>query len=197
MPAQEAKSLLNEVSNKVKSYENISINFKYTLNNSKENVKQDTRGDITMQGEKYILNMMGTTRIFDGTTIYTIIPEDEEVTISNYNEQEDKGVSAAELLTFYENGYTYKNDILQNINGRKIQFVKLNPIDSNAEIKDILLGIDLQTKQIYKLIQTDSYGTKYTITVSSYKTDQLLSKNLFYFDEEKFREDGYYINRLD
>ena len=45
--AQDAKALLDEVSSKVKSYDNIVIDFKYTLVNTKENVKQDTRGDIT------------------------------------------------------------------------------------------------------------------------------------------------------
>ncbi len=195
--AQEATTLLNEVSNKVKSYDNIAINFKYTLSNTKENIKQDTRGDITMQGEKYLLNMLGITRIFDGATIYTINPEDEEVTISSYNEQEDGNISASKLLTFYEHGYTTKMDVVQTVKGRKIQYVKLIPIDNNAEIKDILLGIDMQTKHIYKLIQTDSYGTQYTITVTSFKTNQVISKILFNFDEENYKEEGYYINKLD
>ncbi len=195
--AQEATTLLNEVSNKVKSYDNITINFKYTLTNTKENIKQDTQGDITMQGEKYLLNMMGITRIFNGATIYTINPEDEEVTISDYNEQEDVNISASKLLTFYEDGYSNKMDVVQTVKGRKIQYVKLIPIDSNAEIKDILLGIDMQTKHIYKLIQTDSYGTQYTITVTSFKANQVISEILFNFDEDKFKEDGYYINKLD
>jgi outer membrane lipoprotein-sorting protein len=194
--AQEAKSLLDEVSNKVKSYDNIVIDFKYTLNNTKENVKQDTRGDITLQSEKYVLNMMGITRLFNGITIYTIIPEDEEVTISTYNQNDDKGVSASKMLTFYENGYNHKMDILQTINGRKIQFIKLNPIDTNAEIKDILLGIDMQTKHIYKLIQTDSSGTTYTITVNTFKTNQPISENHFVFNEAKYKSEGYYINNL-
>lgn len=195
--AQDAKSLLDEVSSKVKSYDNILIDFKYSLNNTKENVKQDTRGNVTLKGEKYVLNMLGVTRIFNGKTIYTIVPEDEEVTISTYNEQEDKSISASKMLTFYESGYNYKMDVLQNVSGRKIQFIKLSPIDSNAEIKDILLGIDMQTKHIYKLIQTDSSGTSYTITVNSFKTNQPISQNLFVFDEEKYKNEGYYINKLD
>ncbi len=195
--AQDAKSLLDEVSSKVKSYDNISIEFKYSLNNLKENVKQDTRGNVTLKGESYVLNMLGVTRMFDGKTIFTIVPEDEEVTISTYNEQEDKSISASKMLTFYENGYNYKMDVLQYVKGRKIQFIKLSPIDSNAEIKDVLLGIDMQTKHIYKLIQTDSSGTSYTITVNSFKTNQPISQNLFVFDEEKYKNEGYYINKLD
>ena len=195
--AQDAKSLLNEVSAKIRSYDNIVIDFKWTLNNTKENVQQDTRGDVSLQGEKYLLNMLGTTRIFDGTNIYTIVPEDEEVTISAYSEQDDKEITPSKLLTFYEKGYTHEMDIVQTVKGRKIQYVKLTPIDYNAEIKDILLGIDLRTKHIYKLIQTDDAGTQYTLTVSAFKTNQPLSKTLFTFDEQKYEDEGYYINRLD
>jgi outer membrane lipoprotein-sorting protein len=85
LQAQDAKSLLKEVSAKAKSYDNITIDFKYNLNNSKENVNQETRGNVTLQGDKYVLNMLGTTRLFDGKNIYTVVPEDEEVTISAYN----------------------------------------------------------------------------------------------------------------
>ena len=197
LKAQNTKSLLSEVSNKVKSYENIQIDFKYSLENTRENVKQDTKANITLKGDNYVLNMLGVTRIFDGKTIYTIVPEDEEVTISNYSKKEDKSISVSEMLTFYENGYTYKMDIQQNIRGRKIQFIKLSPIDSNTEIKNILLGIDMQTKHIYKLIQVDSSGTSYTITVNSFKTNQPISQNLFIFDEEKYVNQGYYINKLE
>ena len=195
--AQDAKSLLEEVSAKARGYDNINISFKYNLNNEKENVSQDTRGDVTLMGNKYVLNMLGTTRMFDGTNIFTIVPEDEEVTISKYNAKDDKEITPSKMLTFYEKGYTYKMDIVQNVQGRKIQFVKLIPIDSKAEIKDILLGIDVQTKHIYKLIQTDDKGTKYTLTVNSFKTNQPVSKTLFTFDVAKYEEDGYYINRLD
>jgi outer membrane lipoprotein-sorting protein len=197
LKAQNTKSLLSEVSNKVKSYENIQIDFKYSLENTRENVKQDTKANITLKGDNYVLNMLGVTRIFDGKTIYTIVPEDEEVTISDYSKEEDKSISVSEMLTFYEKGYNYKMDIQQNIRGRKIQFIKLNPIDSNTEIKNILLGIDMQTKHIYKLIQIDSSGTSYTITVNSFKTNQPISQNLFIFDEEKYTNQGYYINKLE
>jgi len=195
--AQSAVTLLNEVSTKVKGYNNIVIDFKWNLNNEKESVNQDTRGNVSIQGDNYMLNMLGITRMFDGKKIYTINPEDEEVTISTFSEEDDKEITPSKLLTFYEKGYTYKMDIKQNVKGRKIQYVKLIPIDSKAEIKDILLGIDVQTKHIYRLIQTDANGTKYTLTVNSFKTNQPLSKTLFTFDEEKYQKDGYYISRLD
>ena len=195
--AQEAKTLLDKVSTKVKSYNNIRIEFNYTLNNIREDVKQDTRGNITLKEENYVLNMLGVTRIFDGKNIYTIVPEDEEVTISSYNKDENKGISPSKMLTFYEQGYNYNMGALKKVNGRRIQYIKLSPKNSNAEIKDILLGIDMQSNQVYQLIQTDASGTSYTITVNSFKTNQSISQNLFVFDEEMYKNDGYYINKLD
>ena len=79
--ADKAKAYLDEVYKKVTSYKNIYIDFRYSFENSKERIKQDTRGNVTLSGEKYLLNYMGVTKIFDGKKIYTIIPENEEVTI--------------------------------------------------------------------------------------------------------------------
>jgi outer membrane lipoprotein-sorting protein len=84
---KKAKDLLNEVTSKIKSYNNIVIDFKYTLNNAKENINQDSKGNVTMKGNQYVLNFMGVTKIFDGQKTYTIVPEDEEVTISKVNEK--------------------------------------------------------------------------------------------------------------
>lgn len=189
------KALLNEVSQKVKSYQNISIDFKYVLENTAEKIKQETRGDVVLQGDKYKLNILGITRLFDGKTLYSINPEDEEVTISSQNEDSEDDITPSKMLSFYENGYTYAMDIEQNVQGRKIQYVKLTPIDSNSEINYILLGVDAQTKHIYTLIQIGKNGTKTTLTVNSFKTNEPLSKTLFTFDATKYKD--YYINKLD
>lgn len=193
----EAKALLDEVSEKVKSYDNIAIDFKYVLNNSEENIKQEARGDVIMQGDKYKLNILGVTRIFDGKTLYNISPEDEEVTISTDNTEDENTITPSKMLSFYENGYNYKMDIVQNIKGRKIQYVKLTPIDSNAELVEVLLGIDTVTKHVYNLIETGANKTKTTLTVNSFKTNEPLSKTLFTFDENDSKYKDYFINRID
>lgn len=189
-----AKTLLNQVSQKVKSYDNISIEFKYVLENTAERIKQETKGDVILQGEKYKLNILGVTRLFDGKKLYNISTEDEEVTVSSDKDAEEDAITPSKMLSFYEDGYTYAMDIEQNVNGRKIQLVKLTPIDSKSEIKYILLGVDIQTKHIYNLIQIGKNGTKTTLTVNSFKTNEPLSKTLFTFDANKYK--GYYINKL-
>jgi len=192
--SQKAKALLDEVYNKVTSYENIYIDFKYTLENTEANTKSETRGDVTLEGNKYRANLFGSTVLDDGAKVYTIVPDNEEVTIED-RINDGNTVTPSKMLTFYRKGHTYTWDILQNVQGRKVQYVKLIPIDTNTEIKSILLGIDAETKHIYKLIETGKNGTKTTITVNSFKTNQPLSKSFFTFDEAKYKSDGYYITR--
>ena len=81
------------------------------------------------------------------------------------------------------------------LNYQAIQYIKLVPISSKDQRKEILLGIDVQTKHIYNLIEIGRNGTKTTLTVNSFKTNQPMSKNQFIFDESKYK--GYYINRID
>ena len=193
--ADKAKNLLDEVNSKMSAYNNIYIDFKYNLDNMAENINQETKGNVTIAKDKYLLNYLGATKMYDGSKTYTIVPENEEVTIEK-NANEETAITPSRMLTFYKKGYKYKWDFQQNIRGRKIQYVELKPQKQSSEVKQILLGIDIQTKHIYNLIEIGKNGTKTTITINTFKTNQPLSDNIFKFDREKYKKDGYTILEL-
>ncbi|MFM2213186.1 MAG: hypothetical protein RL427_449 [Bacteroidota bacterium] len=192
---KKAKDLLDQVTAKIRTYSNISIDFKYTLTNAKENINKESKGNLLLEGNKYLLNFMGVTKIYDGKKSYTIVPEDEEVTISSLNDNDDKAITPAKMLTFFNSGYKFSWDILQDVKGRKIQYIKLIPTSAKDQRKELLLGIDSQTKNIYTVIEIGKNGTKTTLTVNSFKTNQPLSKNQFTFVASKYPK--YYINKID
>ena len=127
--SQKAKALLDEVYSKVVSYDNIAIDFKYALENTDANTKSETKGSATLEGDKYLVELFGSTQLYDGKKVYTVVPDNEEVTIEDKSNDEQT-ITPSKMLTFYKEGHNYQWDILQNIQGRKIQFVKLTPIDS-------------------------------------------------------------------
>jgi outer membrane lipoprotein-sorting protein len=190
-----AKDLLNKVTTIIKSYDNIAIDFKYSLHNSKEKINQDSKGNVTMKGNQYVLNFMGVTKIFDGKKTYTIVPEDEEVTVSAVKENDNSAITPSKMLTFFNSGYKCTMDKIEDVKGRKIQYVKLIPTNTKDQRKEILLGIDAQTNHICNLIETGKNGTKTTLIVNSFKTNQPLSKNQFTFVASKYP--NYYINKID
>ena len=195
----EAELLLNKVSGNIKSYENIYINYAYTLKNLEEDISQTNKGSFVTEDDKWRFEMLGVTRIFDGNKLYSISPDDEEVTISSQDPEDETTITPNKMLYFYEDGYYFQMDEYKFIGNtqfrKKIQYVKLIPKDSEAEIKYILLGIDTEFNQIYEVIETGKNETITTISIVDFEFNLPLDKNLFVFDEDKY--ENYYMNILD
>ena len=190
--SMEAKQLLNRVAEKMKTYDNLSFDFTYALVNQKENIRQETKGVITVAGENYRLEIPEAIQIFDGQQRYTIVPENEEVTISGADSEDEMVINPTELLFFYQEGYDYHMDIQQNVSGRQIQYVKLIPANQEEQMAYLLLGIDRSNLSIYRLIEIGTNGTQTTLTVKNFSTNQTLASNLFTFDAADYPD--YYIN---
>jgi outer membrane lipoprotein-sorting protein len=187
-----AKKLLDEVSKTISGFQNLTFDFTYVLENRQENIRQETKGSATISGDFYKLNFLGNEQLFDGEKTYTIIPENEEITISSLEDDNDFGINPSKLLVFYREGYAFQWDIKQNVKNRIIQFVKLIPIEENKDLKYLLLGIDLKTKTIFRLIEITTSQTRTTLTLKNLKTNMTLRPDFFDFDVSKYPD--YYIN---
>ena len=187
-----AKKLLDDVSETIASFENLSFDFSYVLENRQENIRQETTGSATIKGDQYKISFLGNEQLFDGEKTYTIIPENEEITISSPDDDSGFGINPSELLVFYKTGYAYQWDIKQNVKGRLIQFIKLIPNEENREVKYLLLGIDMRTKVIYRLIEIGNSETRTTLTLENLRTNIPLNSDFFTFDDSKYPD--YYIN---
>ncbi|WP_296637184.1 outer membrane lipoprotein carrier protein LolA [Polaribacter sp.] len=195
----EAKSILDEVSTKMNAYENMFIGFSQVLINEEAGILEGDeppiRGEINLMGEKYNLKYLGNLFIYDANKLYIINHEEKEISISEGDLSADDGfIYPSKLFSFYKEGYNFEMGKLENINGRKIQFVSLNPIDSDSDIIKVQLGIDAKTKHIYKLIQTGSNGAKTSFTITTFKINQPISEDLFKFNKQKYLDQQYTID---
>ena len=188
----EAQNLLELASKQMESYENIEFEFSYTLNNRIEQINQESSGKVTIAEDKYKLKFLDAIQLFDGKALYTIVPENEEITITQANDDEDFGINPKELLKFHKKGYDYHWDISQRVKGKNIQFVKLIPTKEDGDIVSLLLGIDTQKNHLYKLIEVGENGTVTTFTINQIKVDGSLSEDFFVFNQDDYP--NYYIN---
>ena len=194
-----AKKLLDQVSEKMGAYTNMQLDFSTTLINKDAGIEEGDEppinGKIALKGEKYNLEYLRNTFIFDGNKLFVINHDDKEITITDGDLSEDNGfVYPSKLLTFYQEGYNYQMGQLELIDKKKIQFVELFPIDSNSEIIKVKLGIDLEFQHIYQLVQIGENGAITTLTINKLESNTSISDALFQFDQAKYEELDYLID---
>ena len=189
---EQAKYLLNQVSVEIKKQKNLRLEFQYVLENKEEQIKQKTEGKVTLAGDQYKLEFLEVIQLFDGKKTYTIVPENEEITVSIPEEGEAISVNPSKLLSFYEEGYDYHWDISQRVMGRYIQFVKLIPSEENEDIQYLLLGIDVAKNSIYRLIEIGNNKTTTTLTIINQEENISLPEDYFEFNSSEYP--NFYIN---
>lgn len=189
---KEAKALLQESTQTMKAYPAMEISFTYTMENKRVDppIVQKQEGTLALKGEDYRLKTPMLEQLRVGTKLYNILHEDEEVQISEY-EEEEMGMSPARLLSFYEKGYSYKMGGNETINGKKINYVILKPVASE-EIDKIMIGIVANSKEVYSMKQWGTNGTVTTLIVNSITKNAKWPANQFQFKKSDFAD--YYIS---
>ena len=185
-----AEELLKRVSFNIDNAKNYSINFSYQLD---DNINQLTNGSVIISKDNYFLDFMGIKQICDSSFIYTIVPENEEVMISEISEEDPQTISPSKILNFYRQGYTIELDESKNENNFKIQYIKLIPIDSNSDVSHLYLGIN-SNYNIYKVIEIGKNKSKTIFKVNKILYNIDIEKDIFTFDKNKY--EGYYIERI-
>ena len=190
--ATEAKALLNKASEKLKTYKTYSLNFSYTFENTRVEppVKQEQSGKLAVQGENYRLNLPGTEQLRVGDKLYNILPDDEEVQVTAYDEEENQGLTPSRILSLYNKGYSYKLGGTETVNGKTIEYVILKPVASE-EVDKIMVGIEKSTSLVYSLKQWGQNGTITTFTIKDFKPNPSLPAGYFTFNKKDYP--GFYI----
>ena len=189
---EESRLLLDKVSKNLLSKENMNFEFTYKLENNKEKITQEIEGNAQISGEKYKLNFMDIEQIYDGYKTYTIIPENEEINIESGDGNSDLMIKPTNLITFYTSGYGYEWDIKQIVMGRTIQYVKLLPVEVDSDVKYLLLGVDINNLNLFKIIEIGKNGTNTTLKIKNQSYNISLPDNHFNFDPELYKD--YFIN---
>ncbi len=188
-----AKEILDNLSEKTRSYKTISSDFSFTMENQQEDITETYDGKVMIKDDQYRLTLMGTETYCDGTTIWTHIVESEEVNVTN-RDLEDKSFlnNPGAIFTMYEEGYklSFKGEISDQ--GKKLDQVELYPdkVDQglqpdNDEITDlskIRILIDSELLQIHTFTYYTKNGNVYTISLSNFKPDKPIADSEFKFD---------------
>lgn len=192
----QARSILNQVSQKYRSFPAIKSNFLFTINSPQAGEKITKNGTLITQpkSNKYkltIFNSAGTKDgaeqeiINDGKTQWTYVKSDKEVQVSDADHS-GQGFNPAQLFTIYEHGYKYLYTGDQKISGKIYQVIDLTPENDKGSFFKIRLTIDKLKKQIYSALIFDKNGSTYNYTLRSFNTNAKITDDTFKFDAKAY-----------
>ena len=177
-----AKSILDKFSEKALSASSVTMDFNLVILDEVDNSSETSTGKIVIMGEMYHLELPDNIIWFNGTDVWTLTPEVEEVTI-NYPDTSSVNfiTGPSELFTLYKKGYKQRM-LEETLRGSVID---LYPEAIDADFVRIRLlinkNIDLVEAE-YK--RKDGYNL--IIRVNSYDSKSRYNKSFFEFDKEKY-----------
>ena len=180
-----ANAVLDKVSAKMKSYTAIKIEFTYTLDNKAEKIHQSKTGVVTIKGDKYSLNVAKQRIISDGKTVWTYIPDAQEVQINNVNTKDDEALNPSKLLATYNKNYRAKLIKEVNQGGVMTQIVDLVPIKGKNFFK-VRLIIDKTKLQIISTEIYNKNGSTYAYKVNKFIPNVKVPDTDFVFKASEF-----------
>ena len=188
----EATALLKKVSDKYKSYKNVSAEFKLLVVRPKLKPTDDERkltdtigGKLLLEGSKFHITVKDQHIICDGKNIWTYVPADKEVQV-NYFEETDDIFSPSKIFTLYKEGYTYQIKEKKTLNGKAATVIEMSPTGKKASYFKIDVVIDDASLQIVESKIYEKNGTRYIYRLTKQTPNTTTTTESFIFDAKKY-----------
>ena len=124
--------------------------------------------------------------INDGTTVWTYLPDVNEVNIDTYAPDDDE-ITPSSIFDEYKNGYKYiwlENTKEQGMN---CDVIDLIPNDAaNAQFFKIKMIITSSDMTLLKWTMFEKQGNKYIYTISDFNDKTARGNAIFKFDKSKY-----------
>ena len=189
-----AKTILDAVSAKFKTYKSVTAKFNLKIENSSGKSIGNKSGTVQMKNSKYHVVLSDQEIFCDGSSVWTYDRAAKEVTITKIDPNGNTMTPQKIFTNFYDKDFLYKLNGESKSGAKTIQEIELTPIDKTKAFHKVYVYIDkaAQTIAITKVLENT--GNKYTYTVNSLNTATAVPDTAFVFDAKKFP--GVEVNDL-
>ena len=182
----DAKKILDQISNKIKSYHSVQAGFELKIEDAKGNLEGTKKGVVYMKGIKYRVTISGQDIFCDGKNIWTYDKSANEVTVTKFDPSSNS-ITAQKLFTnFYDKDFLYKLNGSQKHGNKMLQEIEMTPVDKTKNFFKIYLYVDNTAKTVVSSKMLDKSGNKYTYTINNLNGNAQLSDATFTFDKTKY-----------
>ncbi len=180
-----ALEILDAMSKKYKAITAFEANISYTLVNDVEKLNEKFSGKITVKGTKFKLLLDGQEIINNGTTMWTYLPDIQEVNIDNYDPNSED-INPAKIYDAYKKGFKYLYLEDKTVDGVLCHVIDLVPEKKDAQYFKIRMNIAKNDKSIQSWTMFDKSQNRYTYTISKFSSSIKVDDSFFNFDVSKY-----------
>lgn len=172
----EAKTILDKSTAKIKALPAVEIDFTLTMENKTENIQEVHEGKAWMKGPLYRLHVMDVENYYDGKNIYTYMPEVKEVNLKNPSDEEEEMLSPAHIFDIHNTGFTQK--LVSNEKG--VAYIELYPIDEDKNFTKIGIRVKTASSSIEEVKSFGKDGNDLIIKIKSVKQPSSIPADSFF-----------------
>lgn len=177
---KEALAVLDAMSAGYKSVEAFKASFSQKLTNENAGIDETLSGQISVKGNKYVLDVAGQRIFNNGTDVYTYNPEISEVTISTYDPEESE-ITLSNVYELYKDGFKY---VLTSTETNGDRLIDLDPESRDKSYFKIRMVINAKN-ELNSFTVFERTGNRYLYTIESFQA-VTLPDSFFSFDPSKY-----------
>ena len=178
-----ALEILDAMSTKYKNIPAFIADFNYIMENEEESIDEKFEGKITVKGGKYKLEVSGQEIINDGVSVWTYSKDDNEVTISEYDDTEEE-ITLTNIFSIYKEGFKYL--YIETQENGKLDIVDLVPDDQEKSYFKIRMEIKKPSRELKNFRIFDKSGSKYLYQIKTFAENSIIKDTDFKFDQRRY-----------
>jgi len=185
----EAKAILDRMAEKIRQYQSIQYDFALIVFDHKENHKNTSKGSIIIKGDKYKVTSGSTTVYYDGTTMWTHAEDDNEVTITEPDNQDDDFLSnPASVFTFYNRDFKYMYRGETTVDSMEMHEIDLFPRNLDQPYSRIKIFIEKNSDRLAIVSAVGKDGVDYSVFLKNMVTNKIFPDEVFTFEPAKHKK---------
>lgn len=175
--AQSAMSIIDKAASTFRKAGGVKIGYTYQVGS------ENGSGQIQLKGRKFVNHLDGQTIWFDGKTMWTYVPDNEEVNVTTPTQKELAKMNPYAFLSLYKQGYTAS---MTGKSTKEYESVVLKATDSKRSPKSIVVHVNKKNNRLQYARLTLSSGESLTVKVTSYAANQKWADSHFTFPKKSY-----------
>lgn len=180
-----AGKILEKISKRYSKYTSYQIRFKLYLHMPEVDTNEVREGSLMVNGSRYRLQIGQQISVSDGTTVWTYLPDLNEIQITSYDTASAM-FEPRDLFSLYKDEYLYQLVKESTLRGRQVWLIDLTPYDKEQPVFKVRLFVDKEKDEILRFVVFEKSGVRYTFDIESFVGDVPLPDAFFTFDVKSY-----------